>query len=62
MSELLPRPVVSRYDLRASAQNEAPDLRAKAQDFEATLNQLELAPKTPKLKPKKPKLKLSGNL
>ena len=54
-----PRLVFSRYDLRASAQNEAPDLRAKAQDFEASL---ELTLKTSKLKPKKPKLKLSGNL
>ena len=54
-----PRLVFSRYDLRASGQNEAPDLRAKAQDFEATL---ELTPKTSKLKPKNPKLKLSGNL
>ena len=55
MSELLP--ALSRYDLKASAQNEAPDLRAK--DFEATL---EITPKTSKLKPKSPKLKLSGNL
>ena len=54
-----PRLVFSRYDFRASAQNEAPDLRAKAQDFEATL---ELTPKTSKLKPKNPKLKLSGSL
>ena len=54
-----PASVFSRYDLRASAQNEAPDLRAEAQDFEATL---ELTPKTSKLKPKNPKLKLSGNL
>ena len=54
-----PRPVFSRYELRASAQNEAPDLRAKSQDFEATL---ELTPKTSKLKPKNPKLKLSGSL
>ena len=53
-----PRPALSRYDLKASAQNEAPDLRAKAQDFEATL---ELMPKISKLKPKNPKLKLSGN-
>ena len=54
-----PRLVFSIYDLRASAQNEAPDLRAKAQDFEATL---EVTPKTSKLKPKNPKLKLSGSL
>ena len=54
-----PRTVFSRYDLRASAQNEAPDLRAKAQDFETTS---ELTPKTSKLKPKSPKLKLSGSL
>ena len=54
-----PRPVFSKYDLRASAKNEAPDLRAKVQDFEATSD---LTPKTSKLQPKNPKLKPSGNL